>query len=402
MSPVIFIGEWGGTILYVIHFILGFGFGFILERAGFGNANVLANQFYFRDMTVLKVMFTAIITSMILMMTSSAIGLIDLDLVWVNPTYLMPGIIGGVIMGVGFVIGGYCPGTSLVSLATGKLDGLFFIVGILIGIFAFGETVDSFSTLWLGGDMGRYTLDQWMGVSKGVAVLFAVILALVFFKGGEALENNFSKVPRAKLPIWAVIGFLVATLPAILISQPTALEKWEKLDDKAKAVLSDKSYQIQPGEFLELWSDDALELHIIDLRSEEAWNRIHFPSSEKSDVNDFADIRFVEKWTKRPANAVFVLIGEDDDLELAYKTLKGHKLHNLYALEGGFKAWLTDFKAHHHYRASASSPEGYILPGALGSEREGAIPDRTWLEGISYEKRVKLELKKAAAGGGCG
>jgi len=87
-------GNWGEPL---VHLFIGTAFGFVLERAGFGNAQKLAAQFYFRDMSVLKVMFTAIIVAMALIFLTSALGLLDYNLVWVNPTYLWPGIVGGLI-----------------------------------------------------------------------------------------------------------------------------------------------------------------------------------------------------------------------------------------------------------------------------------------------------------------
>ncbi len=104
---------------YVVYLLIGVAFGATLESAGFGNSQKLAAQFYFRDKTVFKVMFTAIIVAMTLVFLSSAAGLLDYNLVWVPPTYLWPGIVGGLIMGVGFIVGGFCPGTSLVAMATG-------------------------------------------------------------------------------------------------------------------------------------------------------------------------------------------------------------------------------------------------------------------------------------------
>ena len=104
--------------------LIGFGFGFVLESSGFGNSKKLAAQFYFRDMTVLKVMFGAIVTAMVLIFSHGRLGLLDFNLVWVNPTYLWSGIVGGLIMGVGFIVGGFCPGTSLVAMATLKIDGV--------------------------------------------------------------------------------------------------------------------------------------------------------------------------------------------------------------------------------------------------------------------------------------
>jgi hypothetical protein len=93
--------------IYLVYLLIGFAFGYVLEMAGFGTSRKLANQFYFRDMTVLKVMFGAIITAMLLLFSATALGLLDYNLIWVNPTYLWPGIVGGLIMGFGFIIGGF-------------------------------------------------------------------------------------------------------------------------------------------------------------------------------------------------------------------------------------------------------------------------------------------------------
>src|SRR5512145_277020 len=120
---------------YLVFGVIGFFFGFVLEISGFGNSKKLAAQFYFKDLTVLKVMFTAIVVAMVLIFAASALGLLDYNVIWVNPTYLWPGIVGGLVMGVGFIVGGFCPGTSLVSAATGRLDGIFFTLGGLFGIF---------------------------------------------------------------------------------------------------------------------------------------------------------------------------------------------------------------------------------------------------------------------------
>src|SRR3990172_6359512 len=164
-----------GTIGYALTFgAIGFGFGAALEMAGFGDTRKLSAQFYLRDMTVLKVMFTGIVVAASLVFLSSAVGLLDLSRVWVNPTYLWPGIVGGLIMGVGFVIGGFCPGTSVVATSTLKVDGMFFLGGVLIGVWAFGETVASFEPFFLSSYMGRFTLPDWLRLPGRGAVLLVV------------------------------------------------------------------------------------------------------------------------------------------------------------------------------------------------------------------------------------
>jgi len=91
----------------LIYLAIGFSFGFILERGGLGDARKLAAQFYLHDMTVIKVMFTGIAVAALLVAWAGAIGWLDLDGVWVNPTYIWPGMIGGILLGMGFLIGGY-------------------------------------------------------------------------------------------------------------------------------------------------------------------------------------------------------------------------------------------------------------------------------------------------------
>ena len=148
---------------YLVFGLIGFAFGFTLEMSGFGDSQKLAAQFYFKDMTVLKVMFTGIVVAAVLIFLSSSLGLLNYDRLWVNPTYLYPGIVGGLIMGVGFIVGGFCPGTSLVAASTLKLDGIVFVLGGLFGVWAFGEMVGSFENFFNSSFYGRLTLFDWLG-----------------------------------------------------------------------------------------------------------------------------------------------------------------------------------------------------------------------------------------------
>jgi len=190
------LGHAGVNALYVV---TGFFFGFMLEQAGFGNSRKLASQFYLSDMRVLKVMFTAIITAMLLLFGLEVLGLVRPGALYINPTHLWPGIVGGLIFGVGFVIGGYCPGTSLVSMATLKLDGAFFVLGLSAGMVVFGETLGWFQAFFdASGAMGEVTLPQALGLPAGVVVLLVVLMAVGMFFVAERLEARFG--PREKEP----------------------------------------------------------------------------------------------------------------------------------------------------------------------------------------------------------
>jgi len=79
------LGQYGSFFIYLL---VGLAFGATLEMAGFGNSKKLAAQFYFKDLTVFKVMFTAIVVACVLIFLSSSIGLLDYNLIW-RPAKLM-------------------------------------------------------------------------------------------------------------------------------------------------------------------------------------------------------------------------------------------------------------------------------------------------------------------------
>jgi uncharacterized membrane protein YedE/YeeE len=177
----------------VIAFVIGIAFGFVLERGGFGNARILAAQFYFSNMRVLKVMFTAIITAAIGLFYFTWIGWLDLSLVYTTDTFLIPQIIGGVLLGIGFIVGGYCPGTSFVSASTGRIDGMVYILGIFFGIFVFGETLPLFENFFNSTPMGRVTLYDYTGLSHGLVLFLVVLMALGAFAAAEWGEKIMAK-----------------------------------------------------------------------------------------------------------------------------------------------------------------------------------------------------------------
>jgi len=191
-APFFKFGYFGDEMSLVVAFIIGIGFGFFLERAGFGSGRKLAAQFYFTDLTVFKVMFTAIVTAMVGLFWLSIIGIVDLSLVYVSPTYLLPQIAGGLILGVGFVIGGYCPGTSCVAAATGRYDGMIYLLGIIAGIVVFGEAYPLLKDFYSATPMGKVTLPEIFGVSYGLIVFLVILMALGGFVGAEWVEKKMA------------------------------------------------------------------------------------------------------------------------------------------------------------------------------------------------------------------
>lgn len=191
MSAPFFKYEYFGTdVSLIIAFVIGIAFGFALERGGFGRATILAAQFYFTNMRVLKVMFTAIVTAMLGIFFLSVIGFLDLSLIYLTPTNVMPNLVGGLVAGVGFVIGGYCPGTSIVAVATGKIDALVYVIGMLFGIFVFGEMFPSIENFFNSTAMGSVTLPQFFNIPYGIVVFLVVVMAIGAFAAAEWGERK--------------------------------------------------------------------------------------------------------------------------------------------------------------------------------------------------------------------
>ncbi len=182
-------------VAYTFAVLSGFGFGFVLERAGFGSSRKLAAQFYLRDMTVLKVMFSAIVTAMLGLVALRAVGLVDMEAVYVNPTFLGPQVVGGLVFGVGFAIGGYCPGTSVVAAATGKLDAVAFLAGAAMGILGFAGSYPALQRFATSGGGKRQFLMDLLHLPYGVVAILVTLLALAMFAGAEWIERKMRGAP---------------------------------------------------------------------------------------------------------------------------------------------------------------------------------------------------------------
>ncbi|MCA0444978.1 MAG: YeeE/YedE family protein [Bacteroidetes bacterium] len=182
-----------GDTNFLLAFFIGIGFGFVLEQAGFSSSRRLAGVFYGYDMTVLKVFFTGAVTAMLGMLFFGLFGWMDLSLIYVNPTFLTSAIFGGVIMGAGFILGGYCPGTSFCGAAIGKVDAMLFIGGLFIGVYIWGFGFDLWKDMYVAGNMGSPKLGEWLGISDGVMALVIVIIAIGAFFMAEWVESLSAK-----------------------------------------------------------------------------------------------------------------------------------------------------------------------------------------------------------------
>jgi hypothetical protein len=169
--------------------LIGFGFGWFLERGGLGHAPKLAGQFYLTDLAVFKVMFSALITAMLGAFWLDRIGLLDLDLVYLPETFVIPQAVGGGLFGAGFIVGGLCPGTSCVAAATGRLDGVGVIAGMLAGIALFNAVYERIAGFYTSTALGAVTFTELLGVSRGVGVALVTAAALAGFALASRIER---------------------------------------------------------------------------------------------------------------------------------------------------------------------------------------------------------------------
>ena len=171
--------------------LAGFLFGFILENAGFDSPRKLTGVFYLKDLSVFKVMFTAVIVAAFLLWLSKQLGLMGSDSYYVPTPFYAAMAVGGLLVGAGFAVGGYCPGTSVAGLAGGRIDAIVFMIGMVLGIALFAAWFGPLENLYLAtpGPQGQ-TLMDITGASEWLIILVLALMAWGGFKLGGKLERK--------------------------------------------------------------------------------------------------------------------------------------------------------------------------------------------------------------------
>lgn len=269
---------------FIVALIIGIFFGAILEQAGFSTSKKLVGLFYGYDFTVLRVFFTAGIVAMIGVMALEHYGLIDINLVYVNPTFLWSAIIGGLIMGLGFVVGGFCPGTSVCAAAIGKIDAMIFIFGAFFGVLVFAEGYPLFEGLYKAANWGNPRFFETLGMSQNIFAFIMVVFALSAFWFASIVENKVNGVVKPKIrftPYYlgiASIGVLMA-LSAFAFPErkPSLLAKVE--DEKFVQSYNIETISVDEFALCLLKIMECNKFQIFDFRSEEEFRKMSFPKS---------------------------------------------------------------------------------------------------------------------------
>ena len=334
--------------------VIGFGFGFVLERAGFGNARKLAGQFYLNDMTVFKVMFTAILVAMVGLYGLASLGLVDLSLVWINPTFLPAQAIGGFLLGVGFIMSGLCPGTSVVAMVSGRIDGWVTFIGIFLGITLFTLTVDwvpGLQALYQAGGGEVSVLHEVLGVPALVLALVIVAGAVLAFVGAEKVEAIFqakrspveltpASRPRIKLAMGGSLAVLaVAILTAGSPGPDTSSTPMAGIEPLA---LAEKMIEREPG------------MLILDLRADPDADQEIPGAVAGGDPEALASLL-----AGSPPGTIVVVYDETGSLTQAPSQWPKRLVYHF--LQGGFARWRTEVLTPAELRGSSLAERELVL-----------------------------------------
>jgi thiosulfate/3-mercaptopyruvate sulfurtransferase len=266
---------------FFLALLVGAGFGFALERAGFSSSRRLAGVFYFTDMAVVKVMFSALITAMLGLCYLQAFGWIRLEQVFLMPTIFGAQIVGGLLFGIGFAMGGWCPGTAAAGLAAGRIDALVFLAGALGGGILFNECFPLIRPLYTAGDRGTLMVYDSLGLSRnGFALIFTLVAVAAFWLSEWAEKVRTGRSAYLGSPFLKAFSLALVTAAAglMLLSGPstaTAPAYPATPEASLMAQVDAAGDHIEPEELADRLMAGDTDLTVVDVRPEAEFRAFH-------------------------------------------------------------------------------------------------------------------------------
>ncbi len=319
--------------------LLGIGFGYVLEQAGFSSSRKLAGVFYGYDFVVLRVFFTAGVTAMVGLIFLSFMGWIDMSLVFVNPLFLWSAIVGGAIMGLGFILGGYCPGTSIVAATVGKTDAMLFLAGTVVGIFIFGHFYNAWEPLYTGSFLGNPFIYETLGMPRSWFAFALVMVAVLAFAITQRIEDNVNQTPKAIIsqrPSYVMPGALLILSMFALLFLPEQ-RKSNAREVPAHELLAmlqqnDRFVDVEEATYKNIQQDRNFTL--IDVREPKEFERFALPGAINITMDELLGRRYRDFFRNNNGKKVFYSFGESS-ADMAWAVAKRAGFEGIYVLEGG-------------------------------------------------------------------
>lgn len=323
----------------VVALALGFLFGFVLEQAGFSSSRRLVGVFYGYDLTVLRVFFTAAVTAAVGVLLLAAGGLLDLTAIFVNPTWLYPAIVGGVLMGLGFLFGGFCPGTSVCAVAIGKVDAMAFVGGSFLGIFGYAELFPRFAAFADSTSLGPAKVYESLKVSPGLFVLLLAGAAVLAFVAGGIVERKVAPetAPSRLFPArkHVVAGALLLAVAAVAAVLPSRNDRLVAKVNAPGYVPHHAVRPMTPDELAFRILDRDPHLRVVDLRPETA-RKVHpLPGTIAVPAGDVLGREWRSTFAPRLVRKVLVARTEAEAKTAAFLLVETG-FENVAYLEGGW------------------------------------------------------------------
>ena len=263
--------------------------------------------------------------------------------------------------------------------------------------------------------MGRFTLFEWLGLAPGVVVVLVVLMALFMFWGGEKLEAAFggrgivARGGTRRVKMFGAVALLAVAALVMVIGQPSARDRWERIAPEKEVLLRERQVQIHPGELIDLARNPMVNLLMLDVRDEVEYNLFHLIDARRVELDDLANAAQMGDLLNLSNSSVIVLVSNDETKATeAWKLLTAQSVLNVYILEGGINNWLDLFGHLGHERCAELAPTGngstlrHVFESAVGADQPGADPDSHGdHHELEYTPKVKLQ-KKRAISGGCG
>jgi rhodanese-related sulfurtransferase len=389
----------GNELNFVVAFFIGVAFGFILEQAGFSTSKKLVGLFYGYDFTVLRVFFTAGVTAMLGVIALAHFGLLDISLIYINPTFLWSAIIGGLIMGLGFVVGGFCPGTSVCAAAIGKIDAMIFVAGSFLGVLIFAEGYPLFEGVYKAASWGNVTIFNTLGMSQSLFAFLLTFIAVFAFWITTLIENkvNGKKNPEfTAVPLYVGLTGIAMILGLSAFFLPNRKEAISNKLSDAKFVVFQQVKSITSDELAFRIVDDDPNLQIIDIRTLLEYDSLSLPKSTHFTIDNLFEKDAYNLLSVKHKKNVFVA---NEELSEKKAAIIANELgfNNVFVLKGGLSKFKTDIL---QFKMPAEITDRWVKDTYIFRERASkVIPEL--IKQYKLKQTSVPEKKKKRILGGC-